>query len=139
MPTAFVNSDGAVMTPAEWEELTGTPTVEQIEQSRGVDIDPVGDILIVEFTDKTRGQWPDDWADSGQSLACVGGFMQKPGKSDSGQVARLLGPDGELLDEWTPEDESARLERLEAKVAADEDADAVDELESGRKKKAAKS
>lgn len=132
-PTAYVNQAGVVMTVADIAELTGTPSAADIAASRGVDIDERGDVFTVEFADGTKATWPDDWDGSGQSLAAVGGFMRKPGKKkDTGQVVRYVGADGATLDEWTPDDEGARLERLELELAASEDAAAVAELEAAR-------
>lgn len=134
-PTAFVAADGTVMLASEVAAVQG------VTEARGVDIDPAGDVLTVEFTDGQRGLWPDDWAGSGQSLACVGGWMRPPGARDTAQVARFRDVDGDVVDEWKPEDEAARLSQLEQDVAAAEavraareDREAAEQLEAGRGK-----
>lgn len=125
-PAGVVDASGVVLTLAE------------VAEARGFDVDPDGDSLTVEFVDGTRGCWPDDWAGKGQTLAAPGGFMRLPGDgpTDVVQVVRLLDlASAEVVAEWTPEDEEARLlaaERDAELAEAAEDRAAVDELEAGR-------
>jgi len=139
-PTAFLNADGVVMTASELAEARGEWGLSQVaagqlvEDARGLDLDPAGDTVTVEFKNGTKGLWPDDWTGSGQSLACVGGFMRLPGSKESEQVLRFRDVDGVLLDEWQEADEAARLGQLEVEVEARENAAAVAELEAGRGK-----
>jgi len=111
-----VDSSGVVMSAAE------------IAEARGIDLDPAGDDVVVEFFGGDRYSWPADWLGTGQSLAAVGGFMREPGAEpgEVSQVQRLLRPDdGSVIDEWTEADEDRRL--LAAEQAAEADEAAEDE------------
>lgn len=112
-----VDSSGVVMSAAE------------IAEARGIDLDPAGDDVVVEFFGGDRYSWPADWLGTGQSLAAVGGFMREPGAEpgEVSQVQRLLRPDdGSVIDEWTEADEDRRLlaaeQAAEAAEAAEVDA-----------------
>lgn len=113
-------------------------TAQEIAEQRGETYDADGGLLTVEFADGSRGLWPEDWAGTGQSLAAVGGFMRlvdgEPG--ETAQVVKLLDVEsGQVVAEWTDDDEAERLDAAEAAALADEAADdaaAVGELEGGR-------
>lgn len=121
-----LDGSGVVMSEAEVEALAGGWLPERY--------------ISVRFADGTEGLWPDDWEGSGQSLAVAGGFMRRPGKhGEPGEVVqvRLLQDQdsGDVLGEWTGEQESARLEALEAAAAAEEaeaDRQATDEVLAAR-------
>lgn len=118
----IVDSYGVVMSAAE------------IAEARGIDLDPAGDDVVVEFFGGDRYSWPADWLGTGQSLAAVGGFMREPGAEpgEVSQVQRLLRPDdGSVIDEWTAEDEDRRL------LAAEQAAEAAEAAEADRKHDAA--
>ena len=107
-----VDGSGVVMSAAE------------IAEARGIDLDPAGDDVVVEFFGGDRYSWPADWLGTGQSLAAAGGFMREPGAEpgEVSQVQRLLRPDdGAVIDEWTAEDEDRRL------LAAEQAAEAAEE------------
>jgi hypothetical protein len=115
----FVDGSGVVMSAAE------------IAEARGIDLDPAGDVIVVEFFGGDRFSWPEDWLGTGQSLAAAGGFMREPGgePGEVSQVQRLLRPDdGSVIDEWTEADEDRRLlaaeQAAEAAEAAEVDATA---------------
>lgn len=117
----YTTAGGTVMTPAE------------IAEHRGEDWDPGDELTVVLRAggDNVKAFWPDDWAGTGQSLAGVGGFMRVPGgePGETGQVVLLLDADsGEVIAEWTDEDEEAR----ELAEAAREDRAAMAELEAAR-------
>jgi len=121
-PLGVVDGSGVVLTPAE------------VFEARGVDVDPVGDVLVVEFADGTKGLWPDDWQGTDQELAAVGGEMRPPGAEpgDVVQVLRLLDEgSGEPIDEWTEEDEERRLVAEDLRVRELEEAEAREDLIAG--------
>lgn len=111
------------------EGVAGVVSAAEIAEARGIDLDPAGDDVVVEFFGGDRYSWPADWLGTGQSLAAVGGFMREPGAEpgEVSQVQRLLRPDdGSVIDEWTEADEDRRLlaaeQAAEAAEAAEGDA-----------------
>lgn len=100
---------------------------------------PIVDVAVLVFEDGTRALWPDDWSDVVGPHPEAGERLVQPGAKKGAEpslVVQILDPDtGETVEEWTAEDEAARLAELEAEAMAAEaraDAEAVAELEAGR-------
>lgn len=111
-PECFTDASGVLLTPEELAEKQGLQ----------IDLDIDGVVLV--FGDGQRGLWPHDWEGLDQSLGIPGQTMRRPNSSDAGDVAQVrqwLDPDsGEVIDEWSEEDEDARLEAVEESLAGDE-------------------
>lgn len=105
-PECFTDASGVLLTPEELAEKQGLQT----------DLDIDGVVLV--FADGQRGLWPYDWEGLDQSLGIPGQTMRRPNSSDAGdvgQVRQWLDPDtGEVIDEWSEDDEDGRLAAVEA-------------------------
>lgn len=106
-------------------------SAKEIAEAQGFTLDPDDDLVCVKFVDGTKAMWPDDWHDSGQTLAHPGGFMRPPKGSpgDTVQVIEILDVDSAqpVVPAWTAEDEERRLAQLEAEaIEAEAEAAAAD-------------
>lgn len=76
---------------------------------------------VVVFSDRARTLWPDEF-EAGEVCPKAGDrYEDGPGPADYVFVAKVLDAEsGEVLDEWSDEQESGRLQRLEEELAAGE-------------------
>jgi hypothetical protein len=107
---------------------------------------PLVDVAVLVFEDEFRALWPDDFPDASGPHPEAGEHLAKPGDKAGAlfQVRKVLDADtGETVDEWTDEQEEARLlaeeQRLEEEERehARQDREATDELLAAREKKQA--
>lgn len=114
---------GTVLTPTELAELRGDPAAALTDDR----LSPV----VVVYSDGARELWPDDF-DAGAARPSAGDRFELEG-SDGGPVDYVFAKEllhaetGEKLEEWTEEQENARLLELEHAEEAKERAETVTE------------
>lgn len=103
---------------------------------------PHVDVAVLVFGDGTRALWPDDFPAASGPHPEAGERIHRPGAKKDAEpelVRQVLDADtGETLEEWTDEQEDARLRELEHELAVEEarqDREAADELLAARERK----
>jgi hypothetical protein len=112
--TVTVDGNGVVLTDTEAAAMRG-------EVLDGL---PHVDIAVLVFADGSRALWPDDFPDGAGPHPEAGERIRKPGskaKDDPVLISSVLDADtGETLEEWTDEQEAARLLEAEQEAAREE-------------------
>lgn len=126
----FTDASGTPLTDEDLAELRGD-VVGRYAVDRG--LDPV--VYVLE--DGTRALWPDDWQGTGQPKVHAGDVVPRPGDGDEElRVVRVDDADtGETIEEWTAEQEDARLAALEEEALREEavaDRETVEQLQAAR-------
>lgn len=119
--TRATTGDGTVLTPAELAELRGDPAAALTDER----LTPV----VVVYSDGARELWPDDF-DPDETKPAAGQVFEVDG--DDGGVATvyvrevLNAETGEVIEQWTDDQQAARLLEMEHAAEADEAAASVD-------------
>lgn len=111
-PKGWTDASGRLLDEEELAEIRGDAVLSAVN-------DPNLDPLTLVMADGSKVQWPADFPSDAGGPPQIGEFFGDL------QVREVIDADGQTLAEWTSEMESARLDRLEAEVAAREDADAA--------------
>lgn len=130
--TGFTDASGSPLSEEDLAEIRGD-VVGRYAADRSLD----GVVVILE--DGTRALWPDDWRGTGVGRPKAGDVVSRPGDDSEGGELRVVRVDdadtGEVIEEWTDEDEDARLAALEEKARreeAAEDAAVHEQVVAGR-------
>lgn len=125
---SLLGDHSPVLGPKGWTDANGNLlSDEDLAELRGVSFlaaanDPSLDGVDVVFADGGRMRWPSDFGPEPGSRPRVGDFLTD--SDDPRQVRLLVDPaSGDVLDEWTDDDEDTRLAALEDEARAAEAAE----------------
>lgn len=124
----WMSPDGSVLTEEDLAEVRGDPI---LAAAADASLDPI----VVVFDSGGRMVWPDEFGPQPGERPSAGDMLAD--SDGERQVRQVLSLSGELLEEWTDEQEDARLAALEEQFRAQEaaeDAAAVKELTDARER-----
>lgn len=122
------DGSGVVLTPADLAEIRGEPLAAMTDDR----MTPV----VVVFSDGLRNIWPDEFDTDTARPSAGDRFEAEDPEAAQVHVAKLLNAEtGETIEEWTDEQENARLLEMETELGQAEaraDREATEELLAGR-------